>query len=444
MSEVCAVLGVEVAELSATVQGSASSTLPASNAVTVEPTKVSRVTVADPAHTVWKLRTAEYIPTPAGGAAIINHSCNKGEYRVEFIDESSVTDTNEIESCAPASFTGGSGVSTSLSFLSENTTTPDGDIGIMFGNDPNFVVVRFDDPSGNLKPGHNRHCFVLVVKVGFSTFPSTLSAQLRQNGGGMLADLGSKVVSTVLPGHEWVYFPFDSSVLTGNTNIELWLSVSPGGSSSTVATLVDAARMLVELDTARPALIHDSGWIDMPPGSPQDPTRSVHYLLDDNIDATGVNVFLRSDTTITYAAAAAGDEAVTHVDVGRILVGTVFRPRYGLMQGSLWSRVHTEHQSGRTKSGQPYSADAFSYRETGGVLNLTRAERDELMRYLDWRKGLSSPFYVAMEPGLSMDEQQFTAFYCTIDKAGDAELINAPVTTAGVLFKKSYAFKERL
>lgn len=430
----------------ATLGGGESSDLPASNVLDTEPTKISRCESTDPRYTQWNIRVpitdgpGLYETKDVGGIAVINHSIKSGQYRFIGTTEDGASSGANY---APTSIPSSSGFTGAVTDIDDDPVSSDG-LTATLGT--GHVRVRFTNPASALKLGANRQCFVVRVSEGVSSTATELTAELYENGV-LKGGLGTVVIGG--PGNptQTVWWSWDASLLSSAsaTNIEVRLvAIDPYGAGP----LVTIYGMSFRAALANESVEFDSGWRDVPEYSETDdgttPTRSLHYFPDTPwVGVAHVVAMFRVPTGLTVLEVTSGATPNLYVDIGRILLGTTFTPQYGLKQNSIRTNVGVQQHSGSAMAGQAYSADAFRYRMADFTLILTRSERDTLVNSLDWRKGLSSPFYIALEPSLDLSYQQFTAFYCVVDKAGQSEQIPMEFSTSQRYYK-SYTVKERL
>lgn len=434
-----------VSELYTTIYspGSVPSTLPLTNLQTDEPSEKTRILSLDPINSQIAFDFAG-VEKDIDGFSIINHNLTPGNH-YRFIGLSTPGSLGwTYETQAPNAVTASSNVSGGVTNIDEAISSPDG-----LKMEPFTPTLAWNVRLGFAALSHTpntatgRGFFVVRARleasgIGLDTLATLprLLVDLRQQGSPVVIPLGYRAVQTSAAGGQVLIFPFEFSSLADPTgaDIEVQLTFTPG--TSTAGSMVYGTLESVRLYYERfPAVTTgystdcDTGWIAVPDVGgdfEQIPTSSAHCFLGERW--TGIQsliLLVRSDQADHAADFNFSDGAIPYqavetpsdfVEMGIVETGESKVLTYGLnAEPGPVAGPYTSAMSETGLTGQSYTADLFSGRRTDAMtLTVTKAEKTWLQREIGWKRGLSVPFFAALEPGEEAEDQMFTAAWWTL------------------------------
>lgn len=472
---------IDVAGRSHSVGGSAVAALPASNISTEEPSEVARVSILDPRHTVFSTIFSDQTGDAwdVNMMACVNHNAlppphgttqnGAGQFRfigaksIGGISSNTYEDVVGYSRLAPDAITASTNITGGVTNVDESPAAPDGAL-VAPTTTGSAWSARFSFPTPTATPrvGSQLQCFVLYhtfTDAGAISWWPSLTVKLFE-GSTEVADLGTRYFAA----DGYSVWAWDASLLStaNGSAVEVEVSSTPVGGNYLA---LDA----ISWDCERGTLFQgaeDSGWLDIPGGflAPWDgdrtprvddlpPTASFHYIPTtgwENITALHLAFRAPSFLVSNHDNLLANAEKLlpTHLDVGVVCAGAAFLALYGAKYGAPPTYSITSEPVGvnKTAGGQNYTADLYRYRSVDVTLLLTRDEMRSLTDRLDWRKGRTGAFYVALEPAVDLNYQLHSAFWATLDGEPGAVIpeVMAYYENDEMLFNRAYRFVEKL
>ncbi len=400
---------------------------------TDEPSEIARLTTLDPYFSQWGFDT-QNLPLTIDGLALVNHNIADGG-QVRFVGwDSNPQVLNLPSTIPPQTVVASTNMTGTVANIDEGISAPDGlSMSPTDTTLPWAVTLRFFSLGGTINTGDDMMAIVIRVRRAFTgagaTSPSTLPIVAARIGSGSIW-LGHRPVTVTTAGGQILIFPFKRSEFTDVADCQVRLNFSPGLSASggQYAVLETVACYYDQVGISSPT--HDSGWMTVDSDSRLAriaPSQHTHYVPPTpwtNIVAYAVQV--RSDQAIhdplvtsagIVPVAAVPSNPVSHVQAGVFPVGQGIKPAIGVRagRGPMAGLPESVSTDGTTAGGQNYGADAYSFRSIPPLeLIVTRDELLLLQDQLGFRKGRSSPFYVAVEPGVALKYQLFSAGWVTL------------------------------
>ena len=477
-----------------------SASLPPENLKTEEPSEVSRIITLDPWVSLWNCQFSN-ISTVDGPYFDVDHvfignhnAFSGGQYRVVAYDgvgfaSPDYNGTMYRERLAPTGLSSGSNQSGVVGDIDNNPLTPDGSyIYPTTSTSAWSVIIDFATPTTlAAKTGADLQSFVLYVVAAIPsnsqswTLPS-IKVELYE-GGVFRADLGTRYITKAsyptptfidgVPIGQYLIFPWDATLLSDQfgADVQLKITATPGTNSS---IYVDEVAWDCERDGAQ-KYVYSSEWVDIP--EPTDvggldpyetyeiaarnsseirPSRDILHFFGATYPSSLVFIAFRSagyaesatsGVTTTTLSQTQPEWFPTYIQFGILCLGKSLEltDTSGIRPpGPTFSPI-TEERGGITEGGQTYAADSFRRRSLTADLQLTRENLNIIMDRIDWRKGHSGAFWVALESGLAAVDQQFMLAWVTLKSAGDAQMApQAYQIGSDALFWRSMVFEEKL
>lgn len=275
--------------------------------------------------------------------------------------------------------------------------------------------------------------------------------------------LGVRAVQDTSTNGQIFIFTFDFSELADPTggNFEVYIYGAPG--YSTVGhsyAQVELVRVYYETAAAAVDYVYDTGWITIDNNDRQGvtgldrPVKNFHYIPEVAwTDVTAVTLLIRGDQAInrplTGADGRVPESGLTTVDsyyeLGCLVIGEGLTLESGQpFEGPGPGSTIASTSLGETSiSGRTYAVDLFRAREASDIeVIVTRAELNTLQEELLYRRGSAGPVYLAMDPDLPTNYQEFISFWAVVVDHSRPEQIGGGVAPRA--YKMTLSFQEKL
>lgn len=408
--------------------------MPASLLKTDEPSEIARLTTLDPFATQIGFET-KLLRNTIDGLALVNHNvADGGQIRFVGWGGSSAGTQNLPSTIPPQTVVASTNMTGAVGNVDEGISASDGlNMAPTTTTSPWSVTLRFFSLGGTINTGDDMMAIVVRVRRAFSGAGATLPASLPLVTASLAAPafaLGYRAVTVSATGGQIFIFPFKRSNFTSVADCQVKLDFTPGLSASggqyavleTVACYYDA--------TTLSSPTHDSGWMTVESDSRLArvaPSQHIHYIPPTpwtNIISYAVQ--FRTDQAIhnplvtvdgIVPVEAVPTDPVAYVQAGVFAAGQAIIPALGVRagRGPMAGYPESVAMEGTTVGGQSYGADAYSFRSIPPLeVVVTRDELLLLQDQIGYRKGRSSPFYVAVEPGVAQKYQVFSSGWVTL------------------------------
>lgn len=431
---------------------------------TDEPSDRARLTILDPYHSQIGFDT-NLVPITIEGIAAVNHNVADGG-QIRFVGwNGSVPGVINLPARAtPSVIVTSSNRTGAATNVDELIASPDG----LIMNPTNAalswsVTLRFTAPTGTINTGADMMAVVVRARRVFTGAgaddPRTLPVLTASLAAPAFA-LGSRAVTVSAAEGQIFIFPFKRSDFTSLSDLQVKLDFTTGASFSGAqyAVLESVACYYEQVTLNTPT--HDSGWITVETDSRlarQAPAQHTHYfptLPWEGIIAYAVQFRTDQSThnpqTTTTGLVAQGvvpEDPVSFVQAGVLPAGGVIAPGRGVRHGSgpMAGTPEVQMLSGSSVGGQSYGSDAYAYRASGPIeVMVTREELRLLQDQVGFRKGRSSPFYLALEPDVDAEYQMFTAYWATLKSITEPRPLGRYKADGSMLFSIEISFQEKL
>lgn len=406
---------------------------------TPEPSDRSRKSTLDPYYTMWGFDTS-LVPLTIEGMALVNHNvADGGQIRFVGWGGSVPGALNLPAQVPPQSIIASTNMTGGITDVDEVISSSDG-LSMAPTNPalPWSVTLKFFTPGGTIHTGTDMMAIVIRTRRIFTGAGATNPVTLPVVTASLTAPafpLGYRAITSSVTGGQILIFPFKRSDFTSVSNLQAKFDFTAGISlvGGQYAVLEVAAVYYDAVTVSSPT--HDSGWITLNSDSRlarTAPTQHFHFFPAapwTNIIAYGVQLrtdqaqhapLVRNDGLVPAGAVAVSP--VTYVQAGVLPAGQIIRPAIGVRKGAdgpMAGGPEVASVAGTTAGGQAYGADAYGYRDTPPLdLIVTRDELLLLQDQLGFRKGLSLPFYLAIEPDVALKYQMFTAYWAVLKSLG--------------------------
>jgi len=440
--------------------------MPASKLKTDEPSEISRLTTLDPYFSQIGFDTA-FLRSTIDGLALVNHNvADGGQIRFVGWGGSSGSTLNLPSIPPPQTVVASTNMTGTVGNIDEGISASDGlNMSPTTTTLPWSVTLRFFSLGGTINTGADMMAIVIRVRRAFSGAGATSPASLPLVSAYLLGtsfwlEMGSRAVTVTATGGQILIFPFKRSDFTSVSDCQVKLDFTPGVSASggQYAVLETAACYYDTVTASSPT--HDSGWMTVESDSRLArvaPTQHIHYLPSTPwTDIYSYAVQYRTDQAIhnplvtvdgVVPVGAVPADPVAFVQAGVFPAGRALIPELGVRfgRGPMAGTPEVVSIEGSTAGGQAYGADAYAFRSIPPLeLIVTRDELLLLQDQLGFRKGRSSPFYVAVEPGVAMKYQLFSAGWVTLASISPPRPFGKYKTDGAMKFLVEVSFVERL
>lgn len=432
---------------------------------TDEPSDRARLALLDPFHSQIGFDT-NLVPITIDGLAAVRHNvADGGQIRFVGWGGSSPGVLNPPTIAVPSTIVASTNRTGSASNVDELIAAPDGltmgpsDTALAWS-----VTLRFTALSGTINTAADMMAIVVRVRRMFTGAgaddPRTLPVVTASLAAPVFA-LGRRAVTVSDAEGQIFIFPFQRSSFTSVSDLQVKLDFTTGASFSGAqyAVLESAACYYEQVTVGSPT--HDSGWMTVSTDSRlarTAPTQHLHYFPEtpwENITAYAVQ--FRTDQaihdlpfTVTGLVPQGGvpEDPLTYIDVGVVPAGVAIAPSRGIRHGAGPMAGTPEVSSAgnsTTLGGQSYGSDVYGFRASGPVeIMVTRDELRLLQDQIGFRKGRTSPFYIALEPDVALEYQMFSAYWAVLKSISEPRPLGRYKTDGSMLFSVELSFQERL
>jgi len=433
---------------------------------TEEPSELARLTSLDPANTQWAFGTS-LIASQIDGLSLINHNVTGGG-QIRFVGATTSIDGGFVipTKVSPNTIVSSTNITGGVTNVDEDIYVPDGLVMTPTVNTTGWTVrLKWPSLAGTIDTQTHAMCIVLRARRRFSgagaTSPTTLPtievSIVWEPTLPILSTLGSRAITNSDSGGQILIFPFSRSNIPNTTDFQVYISSTPGLSASG-GQYAELESIRVYYDTITASTPpYDSGWITIPEDtrrSPKRPIQSLHYFPSTPwTGVLGYGVLIRSDqaehTLLSTGAGRVPASSIptdpdTFVQAGVLCAGVAVSLADGRTAPyAPPTKIVTEDVVGTTGPGQTYGASAWSRIVSEPIEFLvTRDELLFLQGQIAWRRGHSGAFYIALESGVDLADQEFSGFWCTVSE------VSAPAwagNDSGVdMYTVSLTFEQKL